>query len=920
MPQEIELESHTGKKLTNLLGNLEMVVLTENGSDIIGAEVTLIDAWTDLSIVEPFTMSQSREMVSNLSIGPARVIVTHPDYASGGIVANISNDEIPVEAIVTLTLIDSTLNLSGPPLATASLTLLGDLKELDTTLNTTGNSTLLVPYSGEGWITSSSGTNKSLTHWDGEGNLSLQDNGTMHISGLAADTNESGTLRVEHHPSGYWELLEWDGEANGNYPRTSEGEWHIFNIENGLRIGQPLITSDASEVNISALLNNQSVWPTPEWSGHGYLNMTTAPGIGEAFNVTWEAEYNIPMDFGTPLLHERSRGLTQQVDFMFGNRDGTLNGIELSRFSQFQAEHPWADSEHLFLFDETPLTGEVDRENFAITQNSVIGAGYYSWSESATLSGQATFGSSRMFWFPVRGDAIEAIPITVNLPPNWEVRYSPQIELITGEGRAFTLNRSLSPTVGMWTVTIGPNQAPVASAHLEDRFGLTIPLDSNSTIVSDCADSGVGALNNRWEYRRNGYYHGEGENASHTFKPQDLNFYHGDILNATLVCSDWNGAISKWWGEFYVDGQPPSATLNASEVPIVDFPTLYYNLEEGTEFAVRAGSMITVIAEPSDDSGAVVQVIWRSNKSEGWLHNDYRFEDQFNQGNDVNWMHMAVEDRYLQRELTVYSLEMELIDGAGNSNISRWNVTILDATPPTITAEVMVDGFPIGPLNPALPKSEIDLNLSRSFDDIDAIENIVWSVILDNQSIIENGTWEGVRLLTLPSLDVGVHELRIFARDSAGNTREVLTNPIVEPKIAADVSGVGIDVEGEPVIGEPGIIQVTLQNFGSTDSNLTLCYREQCKESFYSGVATHQGPAIKTFPLEVSEFKSGRITVEVVWHDQVTGDGGNFTMNSEIIPLSQWGEDADTIIGVSVFAIFAYLIIRRRGDGGSSPF
>ena len=263
---------------------------------------------------------------------------------------------------------------------------------------------------------------------------------------------------------------------------------------------------------------------------------------------------------------------------------------------------------------------------------------------------------------------------------------------------------------------------------------------------------------------------------------------------------------------------------------------------------------------------------------------------------------------------------MELIDGAGNSNISSWNVTILDATPPTITAEVMIDGLPIGPLNPALLESEISLNLSRSFDDIDAIENIVWAILLDNQSIITNGTWEDAHLITLPPLETGIHELRIFAQDSAGNIREVISNPIVEPQVVAEVIGVGISVDGDSVIGEPGIIQVTLQNNGSTDSNLNLCYMGQCKEAFNTGVATYQGPAITTFPLEVSEFEAGRISVEVEWYDQVTGEGGNFTMNSEIIPLSQWGKNADTIIGVGAFAILGYLIIKKRRDESGTPF
>ncbi|MDP6099272.1 MAG: hypothetical protein QF566_03750, partial [Candidatus Thalassarchaeaceae archaeon] len=139
IPQEIELESHIENKFANPLGSVQMVVLSDNGSDIFGAEVNFIDAWTDLSIGGPFIMSESMEVLSNLSIGPARVVVTHLNYTSGGAIANISDGEIPVEVQISLTPLDSTLNLNGPPLATVSLTLLGDLKELETTLNASGN-------------------------------------------------------------------------------------------------------------------------------------------------------------------------------------------------------------------------------------------------------------------------------------------------------------------------------------------------------------------------------------------------------------------------------------------------------------------------------------------------------------------------------------------------------------------------------------------------------------------------------------------------------------------------------------------------------------------------------------------------------------------------------------------------------------
>ncbi|MBO58234.1 MAG: hypothetical protein CMA77_04480 [Euryarchaeota archaeon] len=918
IPQSIELEPVIDNKLVDSYASLDLSILDANLDGIDGAEVTIINAWTDLIVLGPLTMSASRETFVNLPGGPVRIEVTHSNYTNGATVINLTRNEL-VEETILLTIFDNKLNLTGHPLSTVSLTLTGTHDELQTTLDQNGIGELNVPSSGEGWILATFDENQSLIHWNGESNLSLQNNGSVQVIGVHADVNETGTLRVEHHPSGFWNLFGWSGEVSVSLPRTYEGEWKIFNSENGLRIGQPLITNDIFQVNITALLNDQSAWPSPNWGGHGYLNMTSTPNVGEPFNVTWEADFNIPMDFGSSLLSNRSRGLTQQIDSLFGNNNGQLSGMELMGFSTFHQEHMWAESSHLVLFDEAPFVGQVERGNFSISQNNVIGAGYYSWSESAILTGQATFGNSRMFWFPVRGDAIEAIPITVNLPPNWEVRYSPQIELITGGQGSFTLNRSLSPTVGMWTVTIGPNQAPIANAHIQNLTGFSIPLDDDSTIVSDCSDSGISTLDNNWEFRRNGYFHGSGENDTHTFSPVNLSYYHGDTLNATLVCTDWNGAISRWWGEFYVDGQSPMASLNVSEEPIVDFPTMYYNLDDVDGFEVRAGSTVTMVANATDDSGEVVQVIWRSNKSEGWQHHDYRFEDSFNQGNDVNWLHMDVEERHNQRSLTVYSIEMELIDGAGNSNSSHWDVTILDATPPVITAEVMVDGLPIGPLNPAKLESQISINLTRSFDDIDAIENIVWAVFLDNQSIIENGTWETTQVFSLPAMSVGVHELRIFASDSSGNVREVVSNPIVEPQIAAEVSGISIDVLGEPIIGEPGTILVTLQNIGSTNSNVTICYFDQCRDSLNSGIATHESPAIITFPLEINKFESGSISVDVQWFDQATGVGGNFTMFSEILPQSQWGKDADIITGMIVITTLAYLIFRKREGGDDAP-
>ena len=913
------LENQETRTWSTSSASLDIIVLDNNGLPLSGAVVTVTDAWTGLTVAGPENLLGSRLVFDNLPAGPVRISVTHSNYASGmGFVILFADDVF--ETDVSLIPFDANLNISGTAGSDVTLTLNGHVEELQTTLNATGNATLAVPNGGSGWISATNENSASLISWSGEESIVISDNTTMRIFGWPENASDTGVLRIEHHPSGYWELVDWSGEVDENLPRTTEGEWKIYNSEDGIRVGQPLTSNDSSQLNITSLLTNQDEALSPKWEGQAYLNMTSAPEKGETFNLTWEASFTIPTDFGTPQIPDRSLGLIGQVDRWFGNRDGNLGFGEQAGFSMFHGENMWVESNHLFLFDEQPLDGLVNRSNFSITQNDSIGAGYYSWDETAALQGEAAFGSSRIFWFPVRGDALEAIPITVNLPSGWEVRYSPQIDLLTGNQSTFTVNRSLSPTVGMWTVTVGPNQAPISDGHLEDRPGLAIPLSRNVTLTSVCSDSGMSELSSHWELRRNGEIQTESDNESFTFIPETVNYSHGNVVNATLTCSDWDEASSNWWIDLYVDGEVPMASINTTEEAGGDILPYFHYLGDVGEFEVRAGSLLTVIAETEDDSGAGVTVIWRSNKSEGWEQHDIGFADQFNQGNDVNWMHMSVEERHLQRELTVYSLEMELTDGAGNSNATSWNVTILDGTPPTITAEVMVDGNPIGPLNPAMGESEIVMNLTRSFDDIDAIENTIWAIFLDNFPLLTNGTWDEARIFPLPQMNVGTHELKLYAMDTSGNIREVISNPIVEPQVPASVSGVEINVDGIPVIGDSGMISVTIVNIGSTNAKVTACYHKQCSREWDSGEASADRPATVILPLEVNEFKRGEISVEVTWTDQVTGEEGTFTIESDISPKSPWAEKADKIIAVILFSLLGYLMYKGRKERDDTPF
>jgi len=105
-----------------------------------------------------------------------------------------------------------------------------------------------------------------------------------------------------------------------------------------------------------------------------------------------------------------------------------------------------------------------------------------------------------------------------------------------------------------------------------------------------------------------------------------------------------------------------------------------------------------------------------------------------------------------------------------------------------------------------------------------------------------------------------------------------------------------------------------------TNAKVTVCYHEQCSREWDSGEATADRPATVILPLDVNEYKRGKISVEVTWTDQVTGEGGTFTIESDISPKSQWTEEADKLFAVILVSLLGYLMFRNRKERDDTPF
>ena len=906
---------------------VDLIVTDENSAPVQNATVEMFDGVTGVRILGPADMpGRSRELFSGLPPGPVRLHVTHSAHADGWGLGQLGPDA-DLSMTIVLTSLSESLELQTGTDARLSLALSGHQQELTAVANESGAAALAVPSGASGWLLADADAGSSLVRWNGSANLSAPLNGTMRVFGWSDDVNGSGIVLAEHNASGWREVISWSSEIDLLLPRTDEGEWNLWSVFDGQRSAPVLTLQDNGTHDISGWLNGSGSAPE-QVTGDASITLVDDLLRGEQVNATWNANISLPLDVGTALLPERSYGLRAQVDRWLGDGDGSVSASEVASLAMMLSTSGWGQSGQWLLYDETPFSPQSEMNPQGLVMDGLVGSvtavgGTFGWSESGNLTGWSGQSSVRLLWFPVRADPLESIPLHVDLPDGWEVRYSPQQQLLEGETWSFSIIRANSPVTGTISVSLGENQPPVAEGRLYALSGNSVPYDRDVTLDgTGCSDSGFGELDHLWELRDSGTLVHSAAGDTLTIVPRHLGIEMGATLNATLTCTDGQGLSGTWEGEWYVDGTPPTAEINGTEDMMQPGAVTFFEMHLLDSFILDAGSFFSVLATPVDDSGEQVKVTWRSNKSEGWNHVDYFFNDQFNQGPDVNWAQDPLEERHKQRNLTVWGLSMELEDTAGNIFVKHWDITMNDTTAPTITAELLVDGLPYGAENPARPDSLLTLDLSETFDDIDAVEDLTCSIDVDGIAVVQYANWADARFVDLPALDVGEHQLRVQCADVAGGTakqnlRELITNPVVHPLEAANLSIVSVDMEGIPVPGESGVLHVQVNNTGANAAMFTICYGDVCSDNFSSTVATVNGHGNATYPLEVPSFRSGRISVNLTWVDGGTGANGSQVFESDLMVTPGWVDNVKLLIWVLLIGGVGWLLVRKWLVGGT---
>lgn len=649
--------------------------------------------------------------------------------------------------------------------------------------------------------------------------------------------------------------------------------WTLVRMIGGVPQFERLTFND--DTNASEFLNMSIPHPLTI-NGSAHLDVIGPIAQVTQLNATWQSITTVPNTLGHPDLPNSHLGIQAQVDAEFS---GNMTAFE-----------SWLSgnvSVGCCSYDRTPMV--ASNVSVGLTTPTVGLNGSWGWSTSANFTGQGDGRSTRLFLVHITGQIVDGTDLRITLPSPYEIRFSPQEEHISGLPDDFTVHRGDVSVTGNMTIAIGTNAAPTAHFDATDRELPYIPWGQVSIINGECHDTSITDPTPRFILRQGNESLADQETNILSINPVAQEIPMGMFVNLTLECTDSQGLISNYSQELYIDGIIPTRTLNMQylhpddESP-VDVP---YGQSEFSmpSHAVLSGSVLA-----TDESGSSVQIVWTSNKTAGWTHNalgQMAWSDIFIQGPHINGQHLSIEERHLPRPLTVYHLQLNLTDAAGNVKTQQWDVTVTDRSAPHPRPALSVNGQYYGQLNhPVEGESNIDVNLSQSWDDIDGITALTWDATVNGEPLDIGTNWADVEQFSLPALPAGRHVLVVNATDSSGNIGSHSATFVVEPPIAPLYSVIDVTKVGDGGPGDAGALDVTIANAGQGFFQFRVCYLDYCTVDLVGVEASPDGPAEMTHRLAVEEWGSGEVTIRLEIQNGTTieHDTG-IRIDSEMAPI-----------------------------------
>ena len=283
-------------------------------------------------------------------------------------------------------------------------------------------------------------------------------------------------------------------------------------------------------------------------------------------------------------------------------------------------------------------------------------------------------------------------------------------------------------------------------------------------------------------------------------------------------------------------------------------------------------------------------------------------------------MHLNVTERHEAKESSEYNLSLMVTDDAWNTVTHDWVFVISDGLGPTIIPDIIANGTPISPESPARAGDSMILSLTDSFDDLDAIVDVVWEVRVNGMAIAEGAMWAEVEKLPLPITEPGIHLIHILAWDTAGNMEEISFGLAVSPARGVYISVLQHIMVGDPIEGNEITIIATLQNTGADLAAGMLCSGSGCSDEVIVNAADSVGPGVFNVSLVLNLKGTAPIDLRFEWISDSAGMSGVVHIENDHVVEPQWQAPMQVLLGVlTVLMLLAWGAHRLWGQESQKP-
>ena len=463
-------------------------------------------------------------------------------------------------------------------------------------------------------------------------------------------------------------------------------------------------------------------------------------------------------------------------------------------------------------------------------------------------------------------------------------------------------------------------------------MSISAPLNGTIYFISECDDSILETPTFNWRLSNNGTilnssvgeYDSDGRVVI-PVNPVQNGYLSGDILSADLTCIDSFGTSSTWYEDIIIDGQNPSYDIRFTEITSEGIEVQRNESEHS--MIIRSDSELFVDVITSDNSNLPVSVQVVSNKSQGWRHfsnDELYFSAVFNQGDQVNGMHLSVDERHQERANSHWELLLNVTDEAGNTVKRTWDIVVEDSAGPVIIPQITANSTRVSPSEPAREGDNILLTLTESYDDLDSIMNTLWTVWINGDQKYTNVLWTEAEKIELSNLGVGIHSMEILAIDSLVNSAHISFQFSIEPTEGFNLEIIQTEITGDQIIGNTINFRASINNHQSSVGSARACYAETCSAYVMIPGATSSSSGYFEIDADIQLLEAGPLDIRIEWIGNEDGESGTLNLNQSIMASEQDDEVSDYQVQaffavLSALAFLSFLANRLWGKESMRP-